>query len=233
MAEMTREEIEKIVDAELERRRETRGLPARWKLEALAWMGGVVIGLAAIAAVGLSSWVASIVRAKAEEIVTDDRGSGFQALRDTVVEAIANQPGFERAVAIHVLPEGAVLAVDNPNGCPRGWVQEASTNGRFIVGVGGQVGGSARVFRESGGAETHTLTMAEMPRHDHGGRTDSETRPVWSPSKNQYAVPTDPGGKHITFQDPHQHGIAPAGEDQPHNNMPPYIALYFCKKEAG
>ncbi len=116
------------------------------------------------------------------------------------------------------IPAGFVAAFDRPAGCPTGWVDLGSElRGRTIVGA---VRGSNDTygFRRTGGSETHTLTKDEMPNHQHsmgvfirgegGGSGYSYTRPA-----NGHGDPT-----------------SAAGGGQPHNNMPPYIALYICKK---
>ena len=72
----------------------------------------------------------------------------------------------------------------------------------------------------TGGEESHTLTVEEMPKHNH-----------------QMTFYTgNPGG----FQNAQQ--VAPnnsiprttemAGNNEPHNNMPPYLAVYMWKRVA-
>ena len=45
--------------------------------------------------------------------------------------------------------------------------------GRVVVGTGQGSGLTNRNLASSGGAETHTLTTAEMPSHSHTGTSDS------------------------------------------------------------
>ncbi len=93
----------------------------------------------------------------------------------------------------------------------------------------------------TGGEETVVLTPETMPRHDHGGATGRDDARVlinflgnFSGSQPGHAADT---GKSINigFQNGHAHTLRPAGglpdgRTAPHNNMPPFIALYFCKK---
>ena len=148
-------------------------------------------------------------------------------------------PDFSRLAAI---PLGAVLPFDLPDGCPIGWSFHLPSGGRFIVGAGphsnrsdnGQPLATYR-FRSSGGAETHTLTWDEMPTHDHGGETGEATgADIWVNLATESRFTASKGPDiGLDPQNSHKHPIAEAGRDNAHNNMPPYIALYFCKKEAG
>jgi len=117
-------------------------------------------------------------------------------------------------------PSGAIVAFDRNNRCPVGWVEYEEARGRAIIGANPSRthGLTARAFGSTGGAETHTLTVAEMPSHNHGGIFGSDgSRPRGT---NDHRPET----AHNTVR------IATQGGGQPHNNMPPFIALYFCKK---
>ncbi len=85
---------------------------------------------------------------------------------------------------------------------------------------------------ETGGSETVTLLESEIPSHSHALRADTvdpaDTNvplPTASLalSSGGDAVPGDPG--HVQMSD---QMLAPAGGDQPHNNMQPYLTLNFC-----
>lgn len=124
------------------------------------------------------------------------------------------------------LPLGAVVAFDRPNGCPSGWVNMGGPwRGRSIVGATSDAN-SPYGFGKMGGAETHQLSTSEMPRHSHAVPFVPE---VSNLSGGSYPVMSDL--RHGSSA----RGNAPtttAGAGAPHNNMPPYIALYLCKKEA-
>lgn len=118
------------------------------------------------------------------------------------------------------VPAGVVVAFDSPNGCPRGWKEFEAARGRTILGANASRthGYTARPFGNVGGEEEHLLTINEMPSHDHGGIWGGDGKKAGM--NNSYAY--------------HAQGyvrISSEGGGQPHNNMPPYIALYFCKKE--
>lgn len=140
------------------------------------------------------------------------------------------------ALATTLIPAGAVMAFDLPNGCPEGWSRFDEGSGRMIVGVGKRVGidGSFRLLADSngsvyqtGGAENHTLTVPEMPSHSHDFLGNKVLR------GGNHGIGTD-----LAVGDGANYGnwapsgsISNAGLSAPHNNMPPYIALYFCRKE--
>jgi len=99
--------------------------------------------------------------------------------------------------------------------------------GRVVVAQGGVPGGAVHRTGERGGEEAHRLTEAELPRHRHGARAntspgtaDSPANAVWAAGRRRYAH----GGGTGMSRD----AIAPAGDDQPHNTMQPYLTLNVC-----
>ncbi len=137
------------------------------------------------------------------------------------------------------VPSGAVMAFDLPHGCPKGWEADISAaEGRMIIGVNGSsyklpyVDG--RPEYSIGGSESHKLTIEEMPSHTHELAKDKSGSDFYvlrfvggnNDSKENGAVTTGGG---LPFYG--TTSIPEAGSDRPHNNMPPYIALRYCKKE--
>ncbi len=84
---------------------------------------------------------------------------------------------------------------------------------------------------ETGGSQTVTLLQSEMPAHAHTLRalTDLADQPVPSPVRS---LARSNGGSayNATFNQSQMSdsALTPAGGDQPHNNMQPYLTLYFC-----
>lgn len=84
--------------------------------------------------------------------------------------------------------------------------------GKFLLGAS-----ETYPVNQTGGEETHTLTTDEMPNHTHGvtqgyvteGGTGGYARVAYSGSSGL---------------------IGPSGGSQPHNNMPPYLAVYIWKR---
>lgn len=101
---------------------------------------------------------------------------------------------------------------------------------RFLIGAGGIYNVGA-----TGGEATHTLTIDEMPSHRHGfsaldwtdGTNGTSIGKVGSAYPNQAAFNVgadwgENGNLSISF----------TGGSQPHNNMPPYLAIYIWKRTA-
>jgi microcystin-dependent protein len=82
---------------------------------------------------------------------------------------------------------------------------------------------------ETGGSETVTLLETEIPAHSHSvnaSQADSSSRipagdlPAAGIGIGMYAAPAS-----LTPMSPD--AVTPAGGDQPHNNMMPYLTYYF------
>ena len=114
---------------------------------------------------------------------------------------------------------------------PNGWVICDGQNGtrdlrsRFIIGIGKGNGLTSRKLHDKGGAETHKLTIAEMPSHNHTYRLICDDDCTGSDYKGDGF---DRGGnwsKNIKND-----WLRNEGGDQPHNNMPPFYALAFIMR---
>lgn len=125
------------------------------------------------------------------------------------------------------LLQNAIVVFDREEGCPPGWQEYDAVAGRFIVGVGrhtehDEYGNEVTNFKfgDTGGGRTHKLLKSEMPSHEHtytfsSGRI-SPGHPDHSPNEfGAKDIPDKPTGT--------------TGGNEPHNNMPPFIALHYCK----
>jgi microcystin-dependent protein len=129
------------------------------------------------------------------------------------------------------------------------WVSFAS--GRVLVGVDGSQSEFDTV-EETGGAKTHTLTVDEIPSHTHtqDAHSHSITDPGHNHSVTVYSTDangnffdrTNGGGASGTASvDTNTTGITidsatatnqNTGGGQSHNNLQPYITVYFWKRTA-
>lgn len=158
------------------------------------------------------------------------------AAKPYVDEYIQGQVSIGDTVSI---PKDAVVAFDRPpsNPCPDGWGVFQEATSRTIVGAGNadnfheegfkrdEYGNqlSPRAYREPGGAETVAITINEMPTHSHSyqssfGPNMLDNRANVNHGEDRYQIMA-------------QHNTSPVGHGAAHNNMPPFVALYYCKKD--
>jgi microcystin-dependent protein len=105
--------------------------------------------------------------------------------------------------------------------------------GRAPMHPGQGPGLSLHDLGETGGSETVTLLESEIPAHSHAYRGVSEAGEENDPAgatlgvtigNTMYLNPAT--GAPLVSMAPE--ALAPAGGDQPHNNLQPYLTFYFC-----
>ena len=133
-------------------------------------------------------------------------------------------------------------------------VQVPDLRSRFIVGVGQGTGtdeaGNALSnysFKEAKGMEQVKLTIDQMPKHNHSNsKTDRQgnhshyVRVAWGGGDNRNCaasgdddkLPAQSHKKATSNEGEHQHNlnITYDGNNEKHENKPPYFALYFLMK---
>lgn len=137
-----------------------------------------------------------------------------------------------------LIPYGTIVMWTGST-APNGWALCDGTNGtpdlqgRFILSQGQGSGLTNRLINQVGGAETHTLTISEMPIHNHGYidtfRSGNQN------TDNAFATETaadDSFTNQFKATNNSVTGISinNTGGDQPHNNMPPYFVLAYIMK---
>jgi microcystin-dependent protein len=103
--------------------------------------------------------------------------------------------------------------------------------GRAPMHPGQGPGLSLHDLGEQGGTETVSLLESEIPSHSHALRTFNDVGEDRIPGPNE-ALARSTGGllyaassSNVMMSDL---TLTPAGGDQPHNNMQPYLTFYFC-----
>lgn len=89
---------------------------------------------------------------------------------------------------------------------------------RFLLGADDSTYKAAA----TGGASTVTLTVDQIPSHQHGGRL-------------YYSDNSGGNSGHTTYWGPHSSAylnVEATGGGKPHNNMPPYLVVYMWKRTA-
>lgn len=105
--------------------------------------------------------------------------------------------------------------------------------GRAPMHPGQGPGLSLHDLGETGGSETVTLLESEIPSHSHALRPNNDGATGNTPAGQLAARPFGRGNNLYTtvntsLQMMNPNMLAPAGGDQPHNNMQPYLTFYFC-----
>ena len=85
--------------------------------------------------------------------------------------------------------------------------------------------GSQYIAGSTGGEAEHTLTVKEMPSHNHSATFDTVDSPAFS---GRYAMVET---RSVEYQR-YQNETSNTGGNQPHNNMPPYLAVYMWQRTA-
>lgn len=128
-----------------------------------------------------------------------------------------------------IYPVGAVIASSNkdfdPNRLYRHQIWERYAKGRTLVGVN-ENDADFSAADKSGGEKTHALTDKEMPKHKH-------TIVGYSSSGNDYSH-SDASlsfSYNTTMQGWSGYTVS-AGEGTAHNNMQPYVTVYYWRRKA-
>jgi microcystin-dependent protein len=104
--------------------------------------------------------------------------------------------------------------------------------GRAAMHPGQGPGLSLHDLGETGGSETVTLLESEIPAHSHACRVvGGDPGELQAPAPNRALARSANGFAYVTgpanvAMAPEI--LAPAGGDQPHNNLQPYLTFYFC-----
>ena len=142
-----------------------------------------------------------------------------------------------RSLATQSYPALAVVIGSSFGTSGTGTFKLPDLRGRFPLGSssanepGGAI--SAHPVAQNGGAETHTLTVEEMPSHGHNqryntGQANGATGAYVAGLT--YAASAARALRHENYTTQSAAPIASTGGDAAHNNMPPFLALNFIIK---
>lgn len=90
----------------------------------------------------------------------------------------------------------------------------------FLLGAG-----DTYIAGDTGGEATHTLTVDEMPSHRHNVKQVNSSS-TYAGDTRANVEPTETSTKGYNKE------TTSNGGGQPHNNMPPYLAVYIFKRVA-
>lgn len=113
--------------------------------------------------------------------------------------------------------------IDNPN-TKWDWMTWELVTDKFLLGAGN----TYEVGSEGGEAE-HTLTIDEMPNHYHLTYSDHNYSAASTGNTNEWKQALVNANNHAVANGYYD---LPAGGNQPHNNMPPYISVFMWTRTA-
>jgi len=143
------------------------------------------------------------------------------------------------APGLNLIPPGSIVMWSGSLATiPSGWALCDGANGtpdlrdRFVVGAGGTYS-----VASTGGQNSVTLTVDQMPAHSHSATANSGGSMEFSQSSSHGGGNVYYGMGTIYYKDnirknEHTHAVtvANAGGGQAHENRPPYYALAFIMK---
>lgn len=210
-----------------------------------------------------AKWLNDLQRNLFEVIKQGDTGSSESDPRDLyrAIEALSKREALAQAVPVGTIamfggeaaPAGWLIcdgsaesrttyaalfaAIDTKYGLGNGTTtfNLPDLRSRMPLGVGAVPQLSPRSLGEKGGAETHTLTIAEMPLHGHPvlrsnfSQTGAETKTIGGIMTHNGAMIVDPAFTG-TPASPGGQQVGGEGGNTAHNNMPPFLVVNFIIK---
>lgn len=143
--------------------------------------------------------------------------------------AFTNSAPFKELTFDDVYPVGSIyLSVNNVNPSTLFGGTWEQIKDKFLLAAGNTYSNG-----DTGGEATHTLTVNEIPSHNHYVG-NSENGKFWfvgkpgpiAPESSQGIPNISSNGRVTTFETDYK------GGGQPHNNMPPYLAVTIWKRTA-
>lgn len=145
--------------------------------------------------------------------------------------------GQTTALINRIYPVGAIYLTYNDNNPSDflGGTWERFGQGRTLIGEGtGNDGSTSKTFEanSSGGEYNHTLVLSEMPIHSHRTAKGAPTDDAYATLFEQYTTYQSELDLPSLSRKYWQAHTEASGGSKPHNNIQPYITVYFWRRTA-
>lgn len=136
-------------------------------------------------------------------------------IADGAITAAKMADDYKTAILSAIYPVGAIyMSADSTSPATLFGGTWAQIKDTFLLSAGDTYGNGS-----TGGEATHTLTVEEMPSHNH----------YYTGNQNSGS---QPGVQYMNNATGSQFATSSTGGGQAHNNMPPYLAVYMWKRTA-
>ena len=159
---------------------------------------------------------------KANCITSNNNKFSLDSEGNLVVNSITTKQSNDSNIDFDMIyPVGSIyFSVNNVNpGTLFGGVWERFANGRTLVGVD-EAQAEFNVVKKEGGEKFHTLSMGEMPKHNHTVSLSG------GPETTKKITFSDWAWKSSQRQDV-SYAFDDSGNNQAHNNLQPYLTCYI------
>jgi len=140
---------------------------------------------------------------------------------------------FGQALAITDYPQLYAVLSTTYGGDGQRYFNLPDLRGRIPIHQGQGPGLSSRTAGQEAGMETVTLSLNQLPAHNHPMQASSDAATAASPVRNVLATPADGDDIYLVPEGPSDlvpladNAIAEEGLGQPHTNLMPSLCIQF------
>lgn len=202
---------------------------------------------------GIESFMQNLLGLRGSTVTTEGLNN-FCDEYGGLIESVKSLEARLEDVTERLPPKDSILIVDDESGCPSGWTDMAQDDPAAfasripLAAIQSEDTDNSFRYRQTGGRAEFTLDEKHMPPHVHGlgllGITDVTLRDAGANNRTIDIVWYQDGATAYKegFEDTPERIMSRSGgekvgdvgnerENVAFNNMPPYVALFFCKQE--
>ena len=165
---------------------------------------------------GMRTWLTNLTEAGQVRLLNVQLDKLFKAIGLSDSKTGTPIQDLTKDILNRIHPVGSIfISVDSSNPADLFGGKWERVKDTFLLAAG-----DVYAAGTEGGEAAHTLTVSEMPSHNHNlkiqGTETAANALTYSSQKNRFG-----GGGSL---------VQSTGDGQPHNNMPPYVAVFIWKR---